>query len=94
MTNNTYRYTLGGDIPMREVQDSLMLAVLAMECIYGSAQARLDLSHEFDPKRRVCVIDAATQVGRDLNRLFTGFLQREFGADSFRVERIYSSPAS
>ena len=27
-------------------------------------------------------------VGRDFNRLILGFLQREFGPDSFRVERV------
>lgn len=34
------------------------------------------------------VIDAATEVGIDLNRLVTGFLLREFGQDSFRVQRF------
>jgi hypothetical protein len=32
--------------------------------------------------------DAGTPVGRDFNRLFLGFLQREFGPESFRVERV------
>ena len=41
-----------------------------------------------DAQQRICVIDASTQVGRDINRLFTGFVLREFGPDSFRVERI------
>jgi hypothetical protein len=27
-------------------------------------------------------------VGRDLNRLFIGFMTREFGPGSFRVERV------
>tara|TARA_R110002095_G_scaffold165627_1_gene143813 strand:+ start:191 stop:490 length:300 start_codon:yes stop_codon:yes gene_type:complete len=83
-----YRYTLGSDVSMSDVHDTLLLAVLAIECMYGSAQARLELFHELDPKKRVCVIDASTPVGRDLNQLFTGFLQKEFGADSFRVERV------
>jgi len=34
------------------------------------------------------VIDAATPVGRDLNRVFIGLVTREFGPDSFRVERV------
>ena len=34
------------------------------------------------------MIDAGTPVGRDLNRLFVGFVGREFGADAFTVERI------
>ena len=29
-----------------------------------------------------------TAVGRDLNRLFVGFVRREFGPDSFRVTRV------
>lgn len=88
MITNVYQYTLGSNVSMQEVQDSLTLAILAIECLHGAAQARLELSHEFDPKQRTCVIDAATRIGRDLNRLFTGFLQREFGADSFSVERV------
>ena len=34
------------------------------------------------------VIDASNAIGLDLNRLFVGFLKREFGADAFTVERI------
>ncbi len=34
------------------------------------------------------VIDASTPVGRDLAKVFTALLRREFGEDSFRVERI------
>jgi hypothetical protein len=92
--SRTYRYTLGSNVSMQEVQDSLLLAVLAMECLHGAAQARLDLCHQFDPKNRVCVIDGSTEVGRDLNRLFTGFLQREFGSDSFTVRRVLSPARS
>jgi len=27
-------------------------------------------------------------VGRDINRIFTGFVSREFGRDAFEVHRI------
>jgi hypothetical protein len=37
-----------------------------------------------------CVFDAGTPVGRDFNRLFIGFIRREFGEDAFRVERVES----
>ena len=37
MNGNMYRYTLGSDVSMTDVQDSLQLAVLAMECLHGSA---------------------------------------------------------
>jgi hypothetical protein len=47
--------------------------------------------NEFDPIRRTCVIDAGSPVGVDFNRLFTQFLRREFGPDSFQVARVESA---
>ena len=67
---------------------ALLLAVLATESLHGEAQTRLDAAHYLDLTKRACVIDAGTPVGRDLNRLFTGFLNREFGAEAFDVERV------
>jgi hypothetical protein len=40
------------------------------------------------PAARTCVVDTGTEVGRDINRLFCGFLRREFGGGAFRVERL------
>jgi hypothetical protein len=85
---SVYRYTIAENVSLGDVQDSLMLAVLAMECLHGPAQTRLDLVHDFAPGKRSWSIDATTEVGRDLNCLFTGFLHKEFGAQSFRVERV------
>ena len=39
-----------------------------------------------------CAIEAGTPVGRDINRLFLGFVSREFGQDAFRVERVDRLP--
>ncbi len=72
---------------------SLLLARFAVESLHGEARVLLDASHAFDPDLRACVIDAATQVGRDVNRLFAGFLRREFGPDSFRVEGVAAATA-
>ena len=88
MTRDLYRYTFVGVVPREDIQASLLLAIWATESLHGEAQVRLDAAHYFDPDRRACVIDAATPVGRDINRLFVGFLRREFGDDCFRVERI------
>jgi hypothetical protein len=88
MTKELYRYAFTPGVPIEEVEASLLLAVLATESLHGEAQTRLDVAHYLDPTKRACVIDAGTPVGRDLNRLFTGFLNREFGADVFVVERV------
>lgn len=92
MTKRLYRYTFSAEVPTEEVEATLVLAVMATDSLHGEAQTRLDAAHYLDPAMRACVIDAGTPVGRDLNRLFIGFVSREFGPDSFDVERIESTP--
>lgn len=88
MPKELYRYVFTGDVPLEEIEASLLLAILATESLHGEAQVRLDVSHFLDADRRACVIDAGTAAGRDFNRLFVGFLRREFGEDNFQVERV------
>ncbi len=91
MTATVYRYQFTPDVPLEDVEASLLLAVLATESLHGEAQVRLDAGYFLDPDQRRCVVDATTPVGNDLNRLFVGFLHREFGPDSFIVERVPSA---
>jgi hypothetical protein len=87
MARDIFRYTFAPDVPVEEAEATLLLAVLGAESLHGEAQVLLDAAHYFDPEHRACVIDAHTTVGRDLNRLFVGFVRREFGTDGFTVER-------
>ncbi|MFO0804407.1 MAG: hypothetical protein U0791_14950 [Gemmataceae bacterium] len=93
MLTNIYRYEFAPPIAIDEVEATLLLALTAAETLHGASQVRLDAEHAFDPVLRVCVMNAATEVGRDLNKLFAGFLSREFGAGAFRVERIAPEPS-
>jgi hypothetical protein len=88
MTATAYRYRFAPGVPAEEIEVSLLMAVLAAESLHGETQVQLDSGHAFDPEQRTCVIDAGTSVGRDLNRLFAGFVRREFGEDAIRVERV------
>src|SRR5436309_2002722 len=88
MSELVYRYQFADAVPVAEVEATLVLSVLAAESLHGAPQVRLDAGHFLDGAGRACVIDAGTAVGRDLNRLFTGFLSREFGPHAFRVEPI------
>ena len=88
MTTEVYRYVFVEDVPLEDVEASLVLSVMAAESLHGETQVRLDANHHLDASRRACVIDVSTAVGRDFNRLFIGFIRREFGEDSFRVERV------
>jgi hypothetical protein len=87
-----YRYTFAAEVPLEEIEATLLLAVLAAEGLHGEAEVRLEGYHSFDPQRRSCTIDAATAVGRDINRLFVSFIRHEFGASAFQIERIDAVP--
>lgn len=87
MTREIYRYVFPTGVEMREVEASLLLAFLATESLHGESQVRMDAAHHLDSQRRTCAIDAHTSVGRDINRLFVGFLRHEFGDQSFSVQR-------
>lgn len=93
MLKDIYRYIFTADVPMEEIEASLLLAVVATESLHGESQVRLDAAHAIDADKRSCVVDASTAVGRDLNRLFLGFVRREFGEDAFAVERVNAAPA-
>ena len=88
MSNEVYKYVFDPSVDIADVEASLLLALLAAEALHGEAQVRLDAAHFLEPAKRACVIDAGTPVGRDFNRLFIGFVRREFGADAFQVERL------
>jgi hypothetical protein len=94
MIPDVYRYSFAAHVPFVEVESSLVLAIMAAENLRGQAQVRLDAAHTIDAEKRVCVVDGSTPVGRDINRLFVGFLHREFGPDSFSVERAEKTEAS
>lgn len=86
--NNLFRYRIVNSVAPGEAEATLLRAILAVESLHGESEARLDVRHAWDESGRICVLDASTAVGRDLNRLFTGFLKREYGEDGFRVERV------
>jgi len=93
MKKDIVRYTFSQSVSMREAEETLLLAVLAVESLFGESTVRLDASFSIDSSRRACVIDASTDVGRAICRVFTGFVSREFGSDAFKIHRVDSLPA-
>ncbi len=88
MGTDLYRYDFDEKVQSEDLEAALLLAIWSCEALHGEAQTRLDAAHFLDPAKRACVIDAGTPVGRDLNRLFVGFIGREIGADAFTVKRV------
>jgi hypothetical protein len=93
MSRTLYRYLFTAEVPLEEIEATLLLVLFAAESLHGEAQVRLDAAHQLDKEQHSCLIDATTLVGQDFNRLFTGFLAREFGADAFQVERLADTTA-
>lgn len=91
ITNCVYRYRFAADLCTRDLEQSLQRAVVAAESLHGRSEVHLDASFRFDPAARTCVIDATTEIGRDIARIFTGFLAQEFGERAFRVEKVHQS---
>jgi hypothetical protein len=86
MAPSIYRFRFDRDLPIVEVEHTLLICLLAVQSLHGEAGARLTVGHHLDRRRRTCVVDGRTPEGRDLAKLLTGFLSREFGPTAFSVE--------
>lgn len=93
MNQTTYRYRFNRDVPLQDVEETLLLGVLAAEGLHGEARVRMDAVYSVDESIRAIIVDASTEVGQDVNAIFTAFLLREFGQDAFQVRRVEGGPA-
>jgi hypothetical protein len=82
-----YNYGFRRHIDINDIQDTLTLAIIGAENLHGRSRVRLDGWWRLDRQRRRCVIDASTEVGETIARLFTGYLAKEFGESAFTVRR-------
>lgn len=87
-----YRYSFKRHIPIDDIQDSLTLAIIGAENLFGRSKLRLDGWWRLDRQRRRCVVDASTEVGESIAKLFTGYLAKEFGETAFRVVLAKEQP--
>ena len=93
MNKPGYRFAFNPEVSMKDVEDFLLLAVLAAEGLHGQARVRLDAAYGMDEAKRTCAIDASTPVGQDVAAIFTGFAGAALGQNAFRVERAAASPS-
>jgi hypothetical protein len=90
MTVGVFRFSFSADVPLDEAEMTLQLATFAVEGLFGMARVRLDFSYYVDVPRRAILVDGTKEVGVTVVQVFAGLLLREFGEDSFRVERVHS----
>jgi hypothetical protein len=92
MTQETYKYRFDPEtVPAQDMEDTLMLALLAVECLHSRSRVRMEGRFTIDKQKRTCTIDATTSVGRDLAHIFTGFVISEYGERAVCIKRIASS---
>ena len=92
--SGVFRFVIKEEVSLVDAELSLHLAIFAVEGLFGRAPVRLDVGYHVDEPRCVIVVDASNEVGEALVRVFTNLLLREFGDDSFRVDRVDSHPTS
>jgi len=83
-----YRYQFREGVDPRDVEDTLLLAFLAAEGVFGEARVRMDGAYSTDRESRTVTVDASTAVGQIVNAVFTVFAVKEFGRDAFGVRRL------
>lgn len=93
MQSAVYRFEFDEPASMADVETTLHLAVLGAEGLFGESAVRMDATYSIDEERRICMVDACSEVGRAMVKLFTGYLTKELGPDAFRVRRAASTAA-
>lgn len=85
MSTQTYEYRFDTKIPVQELEDTLMLSLIAVESIFGHSRVRMDGHFELDKTNHRCRIDCSNEVGTHLARIFTGYATREYGEGAVNI---------
>lgn len=88
MTRTVYRFEFNEGADMKEVEDTLLLSILAVGCLHGESAIRLDVGYAVDAECRVAAVDGTTPSGSAVARVFTGLAIHEFGDENFSIARV------
>jgi len=89
-----YKYQFKKDIDQRDIEDMLLLAVLAAEGLFSEALVRMSSNYDQDRDAGTITLDADTPVGQVVNAIFTTYAIKEFGRDGFAVQRLIKEAGS
>jgi hypothetical protein len=84
----TYRFQFEPEVSLTEAEQTLHLALFAVEGLFGEARVRLEGSYRVDERGDAILVNGGSDVGDAVVKVFTGLLLREFGADAFQVRPI------
>lgn len=83
-----HRFKFGPQVPFSDAEASLLLARWGTESLHGPARARLEARCRTDEPQRMIELDASSEAGQNMSRLFLGFLQQEFPASHYTVDVV------
>ena len=87
MIRDIYRFHFDNSVSLDGIEKALAISVIAVEAIYGEAAMRIDGVFGVDRRSRTCTIDRETDLGRDLAKVFTGFLRLSMNPGRYEVEQ-------
>lgn len=87
MPQEICRYRFAPGASMQDVEEALLLAAAAVEGLHGRSRLQLEATFRCCPATHTAEIDAGTEVGAALARIFTGLLRTTIGEPAFSVTR-------
>lgn len=91
MNNSIVKFAFKDAVSMTEVEETLRLALLAVQSLHGHDRLCLETHVQLDHAGQTCLIDTTAEVGRTLMLIFAGYVRREFGVGSVQMERSVQS---
>ncbi len=89
MESKIYTYQFDKSLSVNAIKETLLLAVIGAEGIHGATQLKLDNPIKFEKQGRLVTLDASTNIGKAIARIFTNLLQRQFPENNFQVSRTW-----
>ena len=80
------RFKFNKNIEREVIEWHVAQSILASEGVFGQAKVRLNAAYLASDSK--VVIDVSSPVGEHIAEVFTWRMTKEFGEDSFTVERI------
>jgi len=80
------RFKFNKSLSREQIEEKIAFAVVSAECTFGQAKVRIHASYLAADNK--VVIDVSSPVGEHIAEVFTGLLIKDYGEQSFTVERV------
>lgn len=91
MNNALFRFTFDRGVSLGSAENSVLLAALAGEALFGETSVETEFGYRIDDQARTILADGSTPTGSAIVKILLHFLRKEFG-DAFRMERLPITP--